>query len=132
MHHSRLFKQADGADHAADASGGKGTAGEANQENLVGRAVIVLHVVVDEKGVAPADVLGQTAGEAAAEDLFGDAPGAAADAGVIIDHLRVVLLALGRDGPSEASDVCWDLGMTMVKGVEGILFPAIVAVLEKR
>jgi hypothetical protein len=129
MRHGRLLKQANGADHAADAARSKGTAGEADQEDLVGGAVVVLHVVVDEKGIALADVLGQAAGEPAAEDLVRDVPGATTDAGVVVDHLRMQRAALGRDGSGQAGDVGWDLRVTMVEGVEGVLLPAIVAVL---
>jgi hypothetical protein len=130
MLHGLFLKQADGANHAADAAGSKGTARETNQEDLVGGAITILHVVVYEKGVALADVLGQAAGEAAAEELVGDVPGATTDAGVIVYHLRVQRTALGRDGSGEAGDVCWDLRVTFVEGVEGVSLPAIVAVLR--
>jgi hypothetical protein len=130
MGHGFFLEQANGADHAGDAAGGKGAAGEADQEDLIGRAIAIVHVVVHEKGVALADVLGQAAGEAAAEDLVRQVPGAASDAGVVVHNLRVQRAALGQDGSGEAGDVGRDLRMAVVKRVEGVFLPAIVAVLQ--
>ena len=101
-------------DQARDAPGREGAPGEAEQEDLVARNVVLRHEIV-----AGADVPGDALARRPADD-FGHDSALGADAGFVEDQLRDLIRALGFDGATDARDVAGDGELAFVKAVVGV------------